>query len=194
MKNILTLGKKIKEYRLKCRMTLKDLSEKTGLSAGFLSQLERGMSTVAIDSLMNIAKALDTNIKEFFSDEDIMAGEIVRSYEREVLKIHENGYIHYLLTASQDTKNILPRVVEILPQKNTEKIQKYSHEGEEFVFVLEGILTLYLAGDIYELYPGDSAHYISHKPHNWQNRTNKTVKILSVNSPNFLKEGRSYGF
>ncbi len=61
------IGKKIKKLRTNKKLTLKELSERTNLSIGFLSQLERGLTTVAIDSLTKIAKELDVNLTYFFS-------------------------------------------------------------------------------------------------------------------------------
>ncbi|MGO1712760.1 MAG: helix-turn-helix domain-containing protein, partial [Senegalia sp. (in: firmicutes)] len=59
------IGSEIKELRKQNNMTLKDLSEKTGLSIGFLSQFERGLSTIAIDSLELIARSLDVGLSHF---------------------------------------------------------------------------------------------------------------------------------
>ena len=70
---------------------------------------------------------------------------------------------------------------------NQENIELYSHEGEEFIYVLEGILTLNVDNTQTDLYPGDSAHIKSISPHNWRNNTSKIVKILTVNSPNPFK-------
>ena len=58
------------------------------------------------------------------------------------------------------------------------------HTGEEFIYVLEGVLTLVLDGERQELCPGDSAHYPSSLPHNWGNLTNKCVRFLVVSHPN----------
>ena len=65
-RNSINVGKKIKTYRKAKKYTLKNLAEKTGLSIGFLSQQERGMTTIAIDSLFNLANVLDVDIMDFF--------------------------------------------------------------------------------------------------------------------------------
>lgn len=66
-RNSINVGKKIKTYRKAKKYTLKNLAEKTGLSIGFLSQLERGMTTIAIDSLFNLANVLDVDIMDFLT-------------------------------------------------------------------------------------------------------------------------------
>ena len=83
-------------------------------------------------------------------------------------------------------KVLYPRLIEILPLAHEEDITTYTHEGEEFIYVLEGILTLLHKDREYSLYPGDSAHYLSTDEHNWTNKTNKVVKFLCVSVPNPL--------
>lgn len=182
------VGKKIKELRSNKNLTLKDLSAATNLSIGFLSQLERGLTTIAIDSLSNIAKALEVNLSYFIESKKNNKKIVIRSYEKEVFQIDNNQFIHYHLTNDVENKNLLPRLIEILPNKTEEDITSYPHEGEEFVYVLEGILTLIIDGDEYELFPGDSAHYNSNIGHNWTNCTSRTVKILTVNTPNIFNK------
>lgn len=182
------VGKKIKELRVNKNLTLKDLSAATNLSIGFLSQLERGLTTVAIDSLSNIAKALEVNLSYFLESKKDNKKIIIRSYEREVFQVDNNQFIHYHLTNDVENKNLLPRLIEILPTKSEEDINSYSHEGEEFIYVLEGILTLIINGEQHELFPGDSAHYSSGIVHNWANYTTRTVKILTVHTPNMFKK------
>ncbi|MCR2043928.1 helix-turn-helix domain-containing protein [Anaerosalibacter massiliensis] len=182
-----SVGKKIKELRTGNKMTLKELSEKTGFSIGFLSQLERGLTTIAIDSLDTIAKELHVDISYFLSPPKEQKQIVLRSYEQEVYQI-VNNHIFYNLTNHISERELLPRLIHILPMEKLESIKTYSHEGEEFVYVLEGILTLVLNDEEYSLYPGDSAHYSSMKVHNWANYTNKVVKFIAVNIPNTLKE------
>lgn len=182
------IGKKIKKLRTDKNLTLKDLSEKTNLSIGYLSQLERGLTTIAIDSLENIAKVLDTDISCFFREHKNSKKPVLRSHEKEVFEIINSQFIYYHLTNDEENKDILPRLIEILPSKVDEKITTYKHEGEEFVYVLEGILTMIINNEQYELYPGDSAHIDSNTVHNWGNYTNKKIKLLAVNTPNFFKK------
>lgn len=182
------VGKKIKDLRLNKNLTLKDLSTSTNLSIGFLSQLERGLTTIAIDSLSNIAKSLEVNLSYFIEDKKNNKKIVIRSYEKEVFQIDNNQFIHYHLTNDAENKKMLPRLIEILPTKSEENIDSYPHEGEEFVYVLEGILTLIIDGEEHELFPGDSAHYDSNIGHNWANYTSRTVKLLTVNTPNIFNK------
>jgi transcriptional regulator with XRE-family HTH domain len=184
----LDIGEKIKELRTKNNLTLNDLSSRTNLSIGYLSQLERGLTSVAIDTLDNIAKALGVTIYYFLSKPKNKKNFILRSYEREVLEVENNRIIQIQLTNDIEGKNLLPRIFEILPSSSDEEITSYPHIGEEFVYVLEGILTLLIDKERYELFPGDSAHYSSNREHNWTNNTNRIVKILTVHTPNLFKK------
>ncbi|PAB60711.1 helix-turn-helix domain-containing protein [Anaeromicrobium sediminis] len=185
------IGKKIKFLRQTNEMTLKDLSEKTGLSSGFLSQLERGLTTIAIDSLDKIASALNIELTYFFSSPKKNSGLIMKSYEQEVSQIMNSKIIYYSLSNNLSESTMVPKLVTVLPNEDSEEIQKYPHEGEEFIYILEGILTLYIDKEKHILHPGDSAHFNSSLDHNWTNHTNKNVKLLVVNTPNFFKSKKS---
>lgn len=185
-----SIGLKIKELRSAKKFTLKYLSEETNLSIGFLSQLERGMTSVAVDSLSKIAKVLEVNVLDFFDYADEMNKSCVtKSYDRKY-NVVDSEIIQYTLNKNTFTYDMLPRIQELMPHKykETEDIELYSHEGEEFIYVLEGILTLNVDNKITDLYPGDCAHIKSTSLHNWSNNTSKIVKILTVNTPNPLKK------
>jgi transcriptional regulator with XRE-family HTH domain len=182
------IGEKIKKLRTQKNLTLSDLSEKTNLSTGYLSQLERGLTSVAIDTLDNIARALGVTMYYFLDKPKSKKNFILRSFEREVLEIENNRIIQFQLTSDMENNDMLPRIFEILPSSNNEEITPYPHIGEEFIYVLEGVLTLLINDEKYELFPGDSAHYKSTISHNWANNANKIVKILTVHTPNLLKK------
>ncbi len=174
------IGSKIKELRTNKKMTLKELSEKTSLSTGFLSQLERGLTSIATDSLLNIAEALDVELSYFLlSTSKRRERFIQKSYERDIAL-----HINYVLSNNPEDKTILPRLIEILPTNTEENLNTYQHEGEEFIYVLEGIITIFINDEKQYLYPGDSAHFKSSINHNYANYTNKICKILVVSAPN----------
>ncbi len=177
------LGQKINDIRNSKGMTLKDLSEKTGLSVGFLSQVERGLTSIAILSLKSIADALDTDLSVFFAPPKKNRSLVLRSYEQESFQYENYSYILSNLSGDMKDRNIEVMLVTILPGDDKGAPAKSPHTGEEFIYVLEGILTLYYNDEEYILYPGDSAHYKATEPHTWRNETNRLVKILSVNTP-----------
>lgn len=184
------IGQKVKDLRTQKNLTLKEVSEATGISIGFLSQFERGMSTIAIDSLSKIAKTLEVDLGTFFT---IKKGthhsfDLIRGYEREVANVSEK-FIQYNLVEDVTDTALLPRVFQVLPILDGEKeMPMYSHEGNEFIYVLEGILTLQIEEKVMQLYPEDSVYIDSKYLHNWKNETSKMVKILTVNTPNPYRE------
>ena len=183
------IGNRLKKLRTDKGLTLKELGELTGLSVSFLSQLERGITTVAIDSLKNISDVLGVDIGHFFTlPKTSQECVVVKSYENEILLMEGDNFIQFQLSHELGDKQILPRLVEVFPRKSGETVQPYGHEGEEFIYILEGILTYYYNGEKYELYPNDSVHIHSSVPHIWENNTNRVVKLLMVSVPNHFQE------
>ncbi|GLI54907.1 DNA-binding protein [Propionigenium maris DSM 9537] len=182
------IGEKIKELRVGKGMTLKDLGEKVELSTGFLSQLERGLTTISVDVLQRISLELGVELTYFFREIKKEKKIVMRGYEKEVYEVVNSQFIHYHLSNDLTDKTMVPRIIDILPREKQERIKGYSHEGEEFVYVLEGILTLVMDDREEILYPGDSAHYSSASLHNWGNDTSKKTRIIAVGTPNSYKE------
>lgn len=182
------IGDILKATRIMKKMTLKDVAEQTDLSIGYLSQLERGLTSFANDTLKKIGKVLEIDVQALLSKPTCCTKSIVRSYEREIIRMEGQTIIEYSMTNISDSSDMLPRFVELLPQKNVEETETYKHEGEEIIYVIEGILTLKIEDETYDLYPGDCAHYHSNKRHNWSNQTNKLVRLISINTPNQMKE------
>ena len=173
----MNIGEKVKNLRNEQGMTLKQLSEATGLSTGFLSQFERGITTIAVEHLSSIADLFKVRINYFFEEEPEIEP-IVRGYDQPV--IHKlNNMIYKQLSRTPQDKKIAPKMIEIMPHEKRELPTTYPHQGEEFVYVLEGI-----EEKTYQLYPGDSAHYFSTIDHNWDNQTSNVVKFIVVHYPN----------
>lgn len=180
------IGSRVQNRRKEQKITLKELSERTGLSTGFLSQFERGMTSIAIDSLQKITKILDMDMNSFFNvpkkssrDEE----PVIRSYDRQIGSVNTK-YVQFYLARNLEEARFLPRIYELWPSSDNDHVKTYVHEGVEFIYVLEGILTLHYKNKVYEMYPEDSAYLDSKVPHNWENNTNKKVRILVINYPN----------
>lgn len=182
------IGPKINQLRTEKNMTLKDLAEKCDLSIAFISQIERGLASPAIISLNAIAEALDVDLSYFFSMPKKELSIITRSYEQKPFMVKNSNYIYSELSEHFEGRSIDVLLITILPGKEEDYPAANIHAGEEFVYVLEGIVTLVYDDKKYELYPGDCAHYSPGLPHTWQNSTNKSVKLLSVNTPAIFRE------
>lgn len=187
MNHNVTIGANIKALRTAKKMTLKQLSEQSGLSIGFLSQLERDISTIAIDSLAKLADILGVELSSFFTSSPALDRNqaVVHGFELRCNQVTPQ-IIQYILSHDVDAFESLPRLFHLMPFANTDldELDMYQHEGEEFIYVLEGVLTAYVDSKEYILNPGDSIQIHSDQPHNWMNPTNQIVKILTVNTPN----------
>jgi transcriptional regulator with XRE-family HTH domain len=182
------IGQKINQIRSGKGMTLKDLSGKTNLSVGFLSQVERGLTSIAIISLKNIAEALDTDLSAFFSPSKKTHPMVLKSFEQDYFQYDKNNMVFSKLSGDMPDRNMEIMMVTLLPGEEAEAPAESPHEGEEFIYVLEGILILCYGGNEYVLYPGDSSHYRSTESHTWRNKTNKLAKIITVNTPRIFND------
>lgn len=177
------IGAKVKRRRTDKKMTLKQLGEQTGLSVGFLSQFERGLSSIALDSLEKISRVLETPLSELFEERtpSLYADPVIHSMDLRFDSISDHIFQSSLRSGAGEFQ-MLPKLYTLLPLAEESTMpEMYSHEGEEFLYVLEGVVTFFLEGRAMILYSGDSIHIDSQKEHNWMNRSTKTAKILAIN-------------
>ena len=178
----MTTGEMIKDYRKKEQLTLTKLAEKTGLSTGYLSLIERNQTTLTLVTLKKIALALGVSPNIFLERaQEYEKCVVIHQEEYETFRVKGEGIFYYDLS-NKYTKGLRlgPQIEVILPREEIEKAEAHSHDNEEFGYILEGILTLYVDGIEYKVYPGDCFHFESKKPHALLNGTNKLVKILYV--------------
>ncbi len=173
-----SIGPRLARLRHELGLTLAGVASQTGLSVSFLSSLERGYSSASIATLQKLARLYKTNVLSFFADED-NSRRLVRSRERKVLK--PNAGVEMELLASGN-KMMEPHLFRIAPSAGSGG--SYSHEGEEFIYVLQGKLEVWLDEvERYVLDPGDSLYFESKQAHRWQNLSGKETSILWVNTP-----------
>ena len=177
-----SIGEKIKALRTSQNMTLKQLSEKTNLSTGFLSQMERGMSSIAIDTLENIAGVLGVSLTSFFDEEPVkdISDPVVHSFALPAVQVGPQ-IIQHILSHDVSSFDFLPRIFTLLPLANTaeENLEMYTHNGEEFIYILEGIATIQVGSSQYTLYPGDSIQIHSNKQGRSASYRQRTQSISS---------------
>src|SRR5690625_728695 len=174
------IGLKIKNMRFERNMTLKDLSEKTDLSVSFLSQIERGSSSLAITSLKKIADAFNVPMSHFFEEVE-NHNYVTKKEEQKPFKI-EGSYAEYVRMAGQfPDRKLEPMKVTIAP--NQPYTERFSHHGEEFYYVLKVTVTFKVKGQEYILNEGESINFPSEKEHQWANPTSEEAVLLSVLTP-----------
>lgn len=171
---------KLRDLRNQKLLTLKDLSEKTGLSVSFLSQVERGTSSLAITSLKKIADALEVPINHFF-ESFTNKNYIVKAEEQKPFKIEGSSSEYIRLGGEFSGRALEPMVVTLAPGQKQDNV--FSHPGEEFFYVLEGVTIFNVDGKEYLVKAGDSIHYPSSVPHYVLNPLNQRSKLLCVLTP-----------
>lgn len=182
----IAIGAKVKQRRTEKKMTLKQLGEKTGLSVGFLSQFERGLSSIALDSLEKISRVLEVPLSDLFEEHENPSSSdpVIHGMALRCESINERVYQNDLKTPGENFQ-MVPKIMTLLPlPADAEMPQMSSHDGEEFIFALEGVVTFIMENKEYTLYPGDSIHIRAKKDHCCVNRTGRIAKYLIINMSN----------
>ncbi|KIL74814.1 helix-turn-helix domain-containing protein [Bacillus badius] len=175
------IHKKIKALRLEKKLTLKELSEETGLSLSFLSQIERGASSLSITSLKKLAEALGVSMIFFFEDDKESQTYVSKAGDRKVFKVNGGDQKYIRLAGTFSDRKLEPLMVMLPP--NLKEEHSYSHSGEEFYYILQGEVIFHINKDHYHLKAGDTVHFPSELLHAWENPTSEETIILSVSTP-----------
>lgn len=182
----LKIGNKVRELRQKNRYTLQDLAAKTGLSKPFLSQIENDHVVPPISTLLKLARALSVGMAYFFQDE-VGSQQISITRQEERIKIErrphqekgEVNYIYIALETKKTDKNMEPFLVEF-PTQETDEMVFQSHEGEEFLYVMEGKVEFRTIDRVEILNPGDSIYFESDLSHSFRCVSQSPAKALAV--------------
>lgn len=168
------------ELRLKRGWTLEELATRCALSKAFLSRLELGSRQASIAAVLTLSRIFGVSLASLFESQ--LATEpcvIVRS--KAAVETSMNGLIYASLSNSERFSNLQPIKVTIPVSRRGN--DHYHHDGEEWVYVLSGKLTLSLAGKTYDLKPGDAAHFDSRLPHRLMASGKRDAQVLLVASP-----------
>ena len=181
----LKVGEKIRELREKKGLSLQELANRTGYSSAILSQIENHLISPPLGALIKISKALEVRVGTFFGDEPGEPYAIVRKDERKLISRFASkegvsyGYSYESLGFDKRDRHMEPFLITLEPA--TVKSEKLStHEGEEFIFVLEGEMEAILGSHKDILYPGDCIYYDSTIPHKVQCHRDVPARILAV--------------
>ncbi|WP_024983989.1 helix-turn-helix domain-containing protein [Brevibacillus borstelensis] len=179
-----SIGHKIRMIRKERGFTLEIMANKTGLSKGLLSQVERGISQPSLDSLWKITKALEASIIHFFEDIDQKQVHVTRKPKRRQMVFPESKGTYALLSAGGSSKL---GMLEVKLQKGEMVVDKFVQgEGEECFVVTKGTVTVRFNDEEHVLEAGDSITFDSTKSHSVENTgEEEAVLIWSVTPPQF---------
>lgn len=174
------ISEKIKGFRLQNKMTLKELSQKTGLSAGFLSQVERGISSMTIVSLGKVADALGVNMKDLV-DFEVRKSFVNRKDSQLLLRMERSFNSYIRLNGEFDGRKMEPLIVSIKPR--TMDAEECSHYGEEFYYVIRGAAVFIIENEKYVVNEGETIHFPSLLVHKTINPGDEELVMLCVTTP-----------
>jgi transcriptional regulator with XRE-family HTH domain len=174
------IGEKIKELRVLKSLTQEELADRAELSKGFISQLERDLTSPSIATLVDILQCLGTDLEEFFSD--TTAEQVVfkktdyfQKYDSEL-----KNEIKWIIP--NDQKNMLePILLTLDPGGST--YPDNPHEGEEFGYVLNGSITLHIGNKTFKAKKGESFYYKSGKKHFITASERQGASLLWISTP-----------
>lgn len=176
----MNIGAKLKELRVAKGLTQEELADRAELSKGFISQLERDLTSPSIATLVDILQCLGSGLKEFFNDEEdeqIVFGD--RDYF-EKLDGELHNKVEWIIPNAQ--KNIMePIRLTLEPGGST--YPDNPHEGEEFGYVLSGSITIHIGTKAYRVKKGESFYFVPNSKHYITAGQKTGAKLIWVSSP-----------
>jgi transcriptional regulator with XRE-family HTH domain len=176
------VGERLRAIRKLRRITLRTVAERAGLSESFLSQVERGRANASVASLKRIAAALGVNVADLFEPNGRPSRpRVLRRDVRPALTFGTLGRKYMLTPRPLEHLQVIVGELDVGGSTGDEP---YTHgDSEELLVVLEGVVHLQLAGDVFELSTGDSIDYRSSAPHRLTNAGDDTAEVMWIISP-----------
>ena len=182
----IVIGNKIKALRESKNMTIEQLADQAGLSLEQLVTLEDSEVLTALAPLIRVSRALGVRLGTFLDDDDSLGPVVCRKDESEESISFSNNKTsarrhmnYYSLAKSKSGRHMEPFIINI-PACTAKDFIMSSHEGEEFIYVLEGAIKINYGKKTYNLFEGDSIFYDSIVEHHVEGDCEKGAKILAV--------------
>lgn len=174
------LGTRIQRLRKAKGVSLRELGAAAQLSASHLSAIERSLNNPSVAVLQKLAAALGTNMVQILGVQTFDNQLVVKPDERRPLDVKLNGVeIQQLFRVETVLESLL-----FIVEPGATSGESYQHDGEEFLFMLNGSLDIVLdETEQYKLQPGDSMTFVSHRPHRFANTGEKAASVLWINTP-----------
>ncbi len=183
MKNV---GAKIKSVRESKNVSLEEAAERAGLTVEQIKTIEDTNLMPSLTPLMKIARALGVRLGTFLDDQENFGPVVCRKdREQEGIRFSNNttketkNMDYFALSGSKADRHMEPFIIEVSPA-GTEQFTLSSHEGEEFIYVLDGVVEINYGHDTYQLQQGDSIYYDSIVDHHVHATKDNAAKILAV--------------
>ncbi|HEX7584108.1 MAG TPA: XRE family transcriptional regulator [Prolixibacteraceae bacterium] len=181
-----TVGEKIKQIREMKKVSIEELAERSGMEITLVQRIEEEKNIPSLAPLIKIARALGVRLGTFLDDSDSYGPVVVRSGEyykgaRFTSQASETReHLNFFsLAFDKAGRNMEPFIVDIEPGLQSDYMLS-SHEGEEFIYVLDGEIEINYGKEVYKLAKGDSIYLDSIVLHNVHSGNKKSAKILAV--------------
>jgi transcriptional regulator with XRE-family HTH domain len=175
------VGRRIRDLRRIRQLSLETIAAKTALSIGFLSQIERGLSSPSLRVLATLADVLGVGIAALFGagpgGDGGSDSVVTRGQQRPELKLWRTGISKQLLSAAGGDNKLNLFLVHLEPGGSTGD-ELYTHDGEEAGLVLEGAMTLTVDTETWSLREGDSFRFASRRPHRFSNPADDAKAVV----------------
>lgn len=182
------VGRKIKGLRETKNLSVEEIAERSGLSVEQINSIENDENLPSLGPLIKIARALGVRLGTFMDDNDALGPVVCRAENRERDKSisFSNGAVdarkhmeYHPLAQQKAGRHMEPFVIDINPEE-TPMFQLSAHEGEEFIYVMQGEVEIVYGKETYTLKEGDSIFYDSIVKHHVHGAPGKSAKILAV--------------
>lgn len=173
------IGQKIRDLRNQNGLTQQELADRTELTKGYISQLERGQVAPSVATLLDLIECLGSTASDFFRETE--NEQIVFREQDYFEKIDDDGNsIQWTVPAAQknqmETLLVKLRPGTVLPEDKP-------HDGEEYGFVIEGKIQLHLGEQVYIVQKGESFYFEARKEHYIENPGTQEAKLVWVSTP-----------
>lgn len=173
------IGEKIKRLRNANSLTQQELADRCELTKGYISQLERDLTSPSIATLTDILECLGTDLRNFFN-EAVDSKIVFKEDDIFVKETDDNYIINWIIPNAQKNK-MEPILVELKSYSKTKLDEP--HDGEEFGYVLTGSIILYYGSQSYKVKKGESFYIKANKNHYIENNGKNTARVIWVSTP-----------
>jgi transcriptional regulator with XRE-family HTH domain len=160
--------------------TLQEIADQCGFTKSLMSKIETGKTVPPVSTLVKIAGALGVKVSALLDEEDEESKTVyvpAKSILEDKMIRTNKGYSFYTVASERSNKNMQPFL--FFAKKGEVKVHKLSHQGEEYIYMLEGCMNYKVGNTEYMLNPGDSLYFDSFQQHELHPLTEE-VKYLAV--------------
>lgn len=179
------VGAKIKGIRALRQVTVEELSERCGLCPAQIAKIEAGEVAASLTPLLKIARGLGVRLGTFLDDSNT-CGPVISRMNQQTKAVRfadggeRKGLLFHSLAANKNDRNMEPFIIDVYPPEAGHEYSLSSHEGEEFIYVLEGAIEIHYGKELYQIEAGESIYYDSIVSHHVHAAGPSNAKILAV--------------